>query len=110
MCAVLDDLYSGKVVGWSMASVQDRHLVLKAVMIARWQRPDRSEVILHSDRGTQFTSAEYQQWPVIPNPVASRLSPHHLEQRQLLHLHEHALGGLEGGVFQVVAADGLGPV
>ena len=61
LCAVLD-LYSGKVVGWSMAPVQDRHLVLKAVMMACWQRSDRSAVILHSDRGTQFTSAEYQQF------------------------------------------------
>jgi putative transposase len=61
LCAVLD-LYSGKVVGWSMAPVQDRHLVLKAVMMASWQRSDRNPVILHSDRGTQFTSAEYQQF------------------------------------------------
>jgi len=35
---------------------------LKAVMMASWQRADRSAVILHSDRGTQFTSAEYQQF------------------------------------------------
>jgi len=61
LCAVLD-LHSGKVVGRSMSSIQDRHLVLKAVMMASWQRADRSEVILHSDRGTQFTSAEYQQF------------------------------------------------
>lgn len=61
LCAVLD-LFSGKVVGWSMAPVQDRHMVLKAVMMACWQRPDRSPVILHSDRGTQFTSADYQQF------------------------------------------------
>lgn len=61
LCAVLD-LYSSKIVGWSMASTQDRHLVLKAVMMACWQRPDRTEVILHSDRGTQFTSADYQQF------------------------------------------------
>ena len=31
-------------------------------MMASWQRPDRSPVILHSDRGTQLTSAEYQQF------------------------------------------------
>ncbi len=61
LCAVMD-LLSGKIVGWSMAPVQDRHLVLKAVMMACWQRPDRSPVILHSDRGTQFTSADYQQF------------------------------------------------
>ena len=61
LCAVLD-LFSHKIVGWSMSSVQDRHLVLKAVMMACWQRPHRSPVILHSDRGTQFTSADYQQF------------------------------------------------
>ena len=31
-------------------------------MMACWQRPHRSPVILHSDRGTQFTSADYQQF------------------------------------------------
>jgi hypothetical protein len=31
-----------------MSPVQDRHLVLKAVMMACWQRPDRTPVILHS--------------------------------------------------------------
>lgn len=61
LCAVMD-LYSGKIVGWSMSSVQDRHMVLKAVMMACWQRADRDPVILHSDRGTQFTSADYQQF------------------------------------------------
>lgn len=61
LCAVMD-LFSGKVVGWSMSPVQDRHLVLKAVMMACWQRPGRSPVILHSDRGTQFTSADYQRF------------------------------------------------
>jgi len=61
LCAVVD-LYAGKVVGWSTSPVQDRHLVLRTVMMACWQRPDRSEVILHSARGTQFTSVEYQQF------------------------------------------------
>lgn len=61
LCAVLD-LFSGMVIGWSMSPVQDRHMVLKAVMMACWQRSDRSPVILHSDRGTQFTSADYQQF------------------------------------------------
>jgi transposase InsO family protein len=60
--ATIWHLYSGKVVGWSMSPVQDRHLVLKAVMMAIWQRTDHTPVILHSDRGTQFTSAEYQQF------------------------------------------------
>jgi putative transposase len=59
LCVVID-LYSRLVVGWSMSAVQDRQLVLQAVLMALWQRADRNPVILHSDRGCQFTSAEYQ--------------------------------------------------
>jgi len=61
LCVVLD-LFGGKVVGWSMSTRQDRQLVLRAVLMACWQRPGRRPVILHSDRGTQFTSYEYQQF------------------------------------------------
>jgi len=61
LCVVLD-VYSGMVVGWSMSPRQDRHLVVQAVLMAVWQRPERTPVILHSDRGCQFTSEEYQQF------------------------------------------------
>ena len=60
--SVVVDLYSGRVVGWSMSARQDRQLVLQAVLMALWQRPNRSPVILHSDRGCQFTSNEYQRF------------------------------------------------
>mgnify|MGYP001619938307 CR=1 FL=1 len=61
LCVVLD-LYSGLVVGWSMSPQQDRQLVVQAVLMALWQRPARTPVILHSDRGCQFTSEEYQRF------------------------------------------------
>ena len=61
LCVVLD-LYSMRVVGWSMSGIQDRQLVLNAVLMALWQRPRNQPVFLHSDRGTQFTSADYQQF------------------------------------------------
>ena len=61
LCVVLD-LYSGLVVGWSMSPRQDRQLVVHAVLMALWQRPARTPVILHSDRGCQFTSEEYQRF------------------------------------------------
>jgi len=60
--SVVVDLYSGRVVGWSMSPRQDRQLVLQAVLMALWQRTDRSPVVLHSDRGCQFTSDEYQRF------------------------------------------------
>ena len=61
LCVVID-LYSGMVVGWSMSPRQERQLVIQAVLMALWQRPDKNPVILHSDRGTQFTSDEYQRF------------------------------------------------
>ncbi len=64
------DLHSDVIVGWSMGHQQTRGLVLQAVLMALWQRQDRSPVILHSDRGCQFTSGEYQRF----------LKGHHLVQ------------------------------
>ncbi len=61
LCVVLD-LYSGRVVGWSMSPRQDRQLVVQAVLMALWQRPGRTPVILHSDQGCQFTSEAYHRF------------------------------------------------
>ena len=61
LCVVID-LYSRLVIGWSMSAVQDRQLVLQAVLMALWQRQERSPLVLHSDRGCQFTSDEYQRF------------------------------------------------
>jgi putative transposase len=50
------------VVFGSVCPNQDRQLVLQAVLMALWQRTDRRPVVLHSDRGCQFTSDEYQRF------------------------------------------------
>lgn len=71
LCVVVD-LYSKLVIGWSMGARQHRDLVIKAVMMALYQRRNRQQqVILHSDRGTQFTSAEYQRFLSDHNVVCS---------------------------------------
>jgi len=60
--SAVKDLHSDVIVGWSMSHRQTRELVLQSVLMALWQRKDRSPVVLHSDRGCQFTSAEYQRF------------------------------------------------
>jgi len=70
LCIVID-LHSDTVVGWSMSHRQDRQLVIQAVLMALWQRRERSPVILHSDRGTQFTSDEYQRFLKDHNVICS---------------------------------------
>ena len=61
LCIVLD-LFSKLVMGWSMHHRQDRHMVVRAVQMAVWQRSGSSEIILHSDRGGQFISGTYQKF------------------------------------------------
>lgn len=60
--AIVVDLYHGLVVGWSMSHRMEKQLVIQAVLMALWQKPKSSHVILHSDRGSQFTSHEYQRF------------------------------------------------
>ncbi len=64
LCVVLD-LFSKLVIGWSMhhrQDRQDRQMVIRAVQIAVWLRQGRCSAILHSDRGSQFQSGDYQRF------------------------------------------------
>ena len=67
--AVVIDLYSRRVVGWSMQSRQTTDVVLQALLMAVWRRKPKNKVLIHSDQGSQFTSMEW----------ASFLRAHHLE-------------------------------
>ena len=69
--SAVKDLHAGIIVGWSMGPNQTRDLVLQAVLMALWQREDRSPVILHSDPGCQFTSGEHQRFLKGHNLVCS---------------------------------------
>jgi putative transposase len=70
LCVVLD-LFSNVVVGWSMGNTQTRELVIRALLMAQWQRDRRRPVVVHSDRGTQFTSGDYQKFLVAHNLIGS---------------------------------------
>lgn len=58
--AVVIDLYSRLVIGWSMQATMTRDLVCDALMMALWRRGFPSGVIFHSDRGSQYCSDDYQ--------------------------------------------------
>jgi putative transposase len=70
LCVVLD-LHSKIIVGWSMSHRQDRQLVIQSVLMALWQRQEKTPVILHSDRGCQFTGDEYQRFLKGHNLISS---------------------------------------
>jgi len=67
--AVVIDLYSRRVIGWSMQSRQTTDVVLQALLMAVWRRKPKASVLIHSDQGSQFTSTDW----------ASFLKHHNLE-------------------------------
>jgi putative transposase len=54
--AVVIDLFSRRVVGWSMQPTMTAQLVIDAVMMALWRRGKPAELLHHSDLGSQYTS------------------------------------------------------
>jgi putative transposase len=59
--AVIIDLFSRRVVGWSMSERIDRKLALDALRMALVQRRPQPGLIHHSDRGSQYASGDYQE-------------------------------------------------
>lgn len=60
--AVVIDLYSRKVVGWSMKPTLARELALDALLMALTRRAPRHPVIVHSDQGSQYGSDDWQRF------------------------------------------------
>ncbi len=58
--AVVMDLYSRRIVGWSMSRRINRHLVLNALNMALGRRQIESNLMHHSDRGVQYLSDDFQ--------------------------------------------------
>lgn len=58
--AVVLDLYSRRVVGWSMQSHMTTQLVTDPLMMAIWRRGKPDALLHHSDRGSQYTSDRFR--------------------------------------------------
>jgi putative transposase len=58
--AVVIDLYSRRVVGWSMHASMTAQLVLDALLMALWRRGRPTDLLHHSDQGSQYTSEDFQ--------------------------------------------------
>jgi putative transposase len=58
--AVVLDLFSRRVVGWSMHPAMTAQLVTDALTMAIWRRGEFDALLHHSDRGSQYTSESFQ--------------------------------------------------
>jgi putative transposase len=59
--AVVEDLYTRKIVGWSMSSSMESRLVVDALEMAVQRELPGEGLVAHSDRGVQYASDHYQQ-------------------------------------------------
>ena len=69
--AVVLDLYSRRVVGWSMSKTIDATLVLDALRMAIQRRRPPKGLLVHSDRGSQYACREYRKFVAEHGIVAS---------------------------------------
>ena len=60
LAAVLD-LYSRKIVGWAMGAQMTGQLVCDALQMAIASRKPSGALIVHSDQGVQYVSAQYRE-------------------------------------------------
>jgi putative transposase len=58
--AVVMDLFSRKMIGWAMSPTMPADLVCRALQMAIGARQPSPGLVLHSDRGSQYASHEYQ--------------------------------------------------
>ncbi len=58
--AAVMDLYSKAIVGWSMSARLNRNIVVRALLMALWQRKPDEQLMHHSDRGSQYASDDFQ--------------------------------------------------
>ncbi len=57
--AVVMDLHSRMIIGWSMQPTLARDIVLDALLMAVWSRKPKQPVIVHSDQGSQYGSDDW---------------------------------------------------
>ena len=71
--AAVVDLFSRRVVGWSMSATMTAQLVTDALMMAIWRRGKSDALLHHSDQGSQYTSEHFQRL-MADNGVACSMS------------------------------------
>ena len=60
--AAVVDLFSRRVIGWSMQTTMTTQLVTDALVMVIWRRGKPDAVLHHSDRGSQYTSEPFQRF------------------------------------------------
>jgi putative transposase len=73
--AAVVDLFSRRVVGWSMNAAMTAQLVTDALVVAIWRRGKPDALLHHSDRGSQYISEQFQRLMADHGVVCSMSGP-----------------------------------
>ena len=71
--AAVEDLYSRRIVGWSMPERIDSRLVVDALEMAIARRAPAEGLVMHSDRGSQYASEHYRR-PLATHGITCSMS------------------------------------
>ncbi len=69
--AVVLDLFSRQIIGWSMKPHMTSAVAIDALLMAVWRRKPKQEVMIHSDQGSQYSSSDWRSFLKANNLVAS---------------------------------------
>ena len=69
--AAILDLYTKEIVGYAMSERITKELVMGALLMAKWKHCPKKGIILHSDRGVQYASKDYQKLLSDSNMICS---------------------------------------
>ncbi|WP_313295051.1 IS3 family transposase [Pseudomonas sp.] len=69
--AVVLDLFSRQVIGWSMKPRMSSDLAIDTILMALWRRKPQQQVMIHSDQGSQFSSSDWQIFLKANNVISS---------------------------------------
>jgi putative transposase len=56
------DLFSRRIIGWSMSGRMTKEPVQDALLMAVWRRKPCQSVLVHSDQGSQYTSYDWSEF------------------------------------------------
>lgn len=109
--AVIHDLFSRQVIGWSMRSRIGSELVMMALLIAVWHRKPSGPATVHSDQGSHYWQAFLKAHCLVAsmsrrgncyyNAVAQSFLPL-LQARTYLSQDKSRLGGGQADVFNCI--------
>ncbi|PYC04719.1 IS3 family transposase [Pseudomonas protegens] len=69
--AVVLDLFSRQIIGWSMKSQMTSEVAIDTLLMAVWRRKPKQEVMIHSDQGSQYSSSDWRSFLKANNLIAS---------------------------------------